>query len=173
MDWVGSSHHHKNLRLNHVAEQSFWLRLPSCSLPKFRFPINLCLSTLVGTLLCCDWHLDHSGYSGTSLPTDEPNPVATIWTPEMDWPECPYWARKKRVSLTSLLLPSLFLLLNLPYPTGFSCPLVLDSGTWLKSLSLSWGFKTDHLVLTESSNSGSGLFWILVGLSSSPSFLEA
>ena len=36
------------------------------------------MATLVGTFLHWDWHLDHSGYSGASLPAHRPDPaVAT------------------------------------------------------------------------------------------------
>ena len=36
--------------------------------------------TLVGTLLRWDWHPDHSGYSGASLPANGPDPAAATGT---------------------------------------------------------------------------------------------
>ena len=39
------------------------------------------MATLVGTLLHWDWHPDHSGYSGASLPANGPDPAATTGTP--------------------------------------------------------------------------------------------
>ena len=35
------------------------------------------MATLAGTLLCWDWHPDHLGYSGVSLPANGPDPAAT------------------------------------------------------------------------------------------------
>ena len=38
------------------------------------------MATLAGTLLCWDWHPDHSGYSGVSLPANGPDPAAATGT---------------------------------------------------------------------------------------------
>ena len=76
----------------------------------------------------------------------------------------------QKTLLTSLPFPLCFLSLTLPILPLFSSPLVLDAGIWSKALRLSWGLETDHLLLAENSNSGSGLVWFLVGPSSSPPF---
>ena len=76
--------------------------------------------------------------------------------------------KEQETLLTSLPFPLSFLFLTLPILPHFSSPPVLDSGIWLKGLSLSWGLETDHLFLAENSNSGS----VLVGPSPSPPFSE-
>ena len=74
---------------------------------------------------------------------------------------CDISGKEQETLLTSLPVPLSFLSLTLPI---LSSPLVLDAG---RALSLSWGLETDHLLLAENSNSGSGLVWYLVGPSSS------
>ena len=79
-------------------------------------------------------------------------------------------SKEQEALLISLLFPLSFLSSTLPILPHFSRSPVLDAGIWLKGLSLSWGLETDHLLLAENSNSGSGLVWFLVGLSSIPPF---
>ena len=135
--------------------------------------------TLVGTLLCCDWHPDHLGCSGSSLPADGPDPegtTGTLLSLVSSW--CGQLARVPRPSkeqetlLTSLPFSLFFPLLNPSYPIlpFFLVPPILDTGIWLKCLNLSWGLETDHLLLAENSNSGSVLVWFLVGPSFNPPF---
>ena len=38
------------------------------------------MATLAGTLLHWDWHPDHSGYAGASLPANGPDPAASTGT---------------------------------------------------------------------------------------------
>ena len=134
------------------------------------------MASLAGTLLCRDWHPDHSGYSGASLPANGPDPAAATGTllSLVSWygqlARVPRPGKEQETLLTSLPFPLSFLSLTLPILPRFSSPLVLDAGIWSKGLSLSWGLETDHLLLAENSNSGSSLVWFLVGLSSSPPF---
>ena len=82
------------------------------------------MATLVGSLLHCDWHPDQLGYSGTSLPTNEPDPVAatgTLSSRVSSWhgqlARVPHQVRNKRL-LISLPFP-FFLLLSPSYPSLF------------------------------------------------------
>ena len=132
-----------------------------------------------GIFLHWVWHPDHSGYSGASLPANGPDPTAATGTllslvsswcrqlARVSWP-----VRNKRL-YWPLSPSSVFPLLNPSYLSRFSSPPVLDAGIWSKHLNLSWGLETDHLLLAENSNSGSGLVWFLVGPSSVLPFLEA
>ena len=124
------------------------------------------MATLVGTFLHWDWHLDHSGYSGASLPAHRPDPaVATgiLLSLVSSWhgqlARVPWLIRNKRL-YWPLPLPLSFLSLTLPILPPFSSTPFLDTGIWSKGLSLSWRLETDHLLLAENSNSGS----VLVGI---------
>ena len=97
------------------------------------------LATLAGTLLCWDWHPDHLGYSGASLPANGPDPEAATgdpfvpgllltWTPGRSAPT----GKEEETLLTSLPFPLSFLSLTLPILPRFSSPPVLDAGIWLK-----------------------------------------
>ena len=78
------------------------------------------MATLAGTLLCWDWHPDHSGYSGASLPANGPDPAAATgillslvssWCGQLA--RVPGPVRSKRLYwLLFEALPSLFPLLN-------------------------------------------------------------
>ena len=135
------------------------------------------MATLAGTLLRWDWHPYHLGYSGASLPAKGPDPVAatgTLLSLVSSWcgqlARVPWPGKERETLLTSLPFPLSFLSLTLPILPRFSSPPVLNAGIWSKGLSLSWGLETDHLLLAENSNSGSGLVWFLVGSSSSLPF---
>ena len=106
------------------------------------------------------------GYSGTSLPANGPNPVATTGTLMFlfaSWCIVPRLRKEKEILLTFLPFPLTFLSLTLPILPLLSSPPVLDSGIWSKGLSLSLGLETDHLLLAEKYNFGSVLvsscFW--------------
>ena len=80
------------------------------------------MATLAGTPLHEDWHADHSGYSGASLPANGPDPAAateTLLSLVSSWHgqlvRVPQPVRNKRL-LTSLPFP-LFPLLNPSYPS--------------------------------------------------------
>ena len=85
------------------------------------------------------------------------------------WPSCcnwdpffpnlasvPWLVKEQEIFVDPFYLTPLF---NLSNPS-FSHPLVLDAGIWSKGLSLSWGLETDHLLLEENLNFGSG--WVPV-----------
>ena len=94
------------------------------------------------TLLCCDWHPDHLGYSGTSLPTDGPDPAATTGTFSSlvsSWhgqlPRVPQLGKEQETLMISPF--SLFPLLNPSYPTlffFFLVPWTKESGQRASSL---------------------------------------
>ena len=92
------------------------------------FPLPATNSNAGRDFLCCNWHPDHLGYSGTThLPMDKTQwPQLRLfcpWSPlDMDkWPECPERVKTKR--LYRPLSPSLsFLLLTLPTLLFFLVP---------------------------------------------------
>ena len=96
-----------------------------------------------GTLLHWNWHPDHSGYSGTSLPADAPDSVAAtgiilslVSSLLGQLGRVPHPAKEQEILLTSLPFPLSFLFLTFPILPLFSTPLVLDAGIWSKALSL-------------------------------------
>ena len=79
------------------------------------------MATLVGTLLHWDWHPDHSGYSGASLPANGPDPAATTGTflsLVFSWcrqlARVPWPGKEQEPLLISLPFPLSFLSLTLP-----------------------------------------------------------
>ena len=77
--------------------------------------------TLVGTFLCCTWHPDHLGYSGTSSPANGPDPAAatrTLFSLVSSWSRqltrVPWPCKERETLLTSLYFPPSFLSLTLP-----------------------------------------------------------
>lgn len=156
-----------------MAEQSSWLPLPSCSPPSFPFPINLLLVNSGGDSLLwlTSWPL---GVLRNQLAHWWTKPRGHNWDSWNGLTRMPLLGKEQETLFDLSPLSSLVLLLNPSYPTVF----FLSPGFGLRNLVKEsqpelrvWG--RSPLVLTESSNSGSGLFWILVGVSSSPSFLEA
>ena len=85
-----------------------------------------------------DWHADHSGYSGASLPANGPDPAAatgTLLSLVSSWrgqlARVPRPVRNERLYWP--LSPSfLFPLLNPSYPSPFFYSLVLEAGIWSK-----------------------------------------
>ena len=78
------------------------------------------VATLVGTLLHCDWHPDHSGYSGASLPTNGPDPAAitgTLWSLVSSWHG--QLARVLQLVRNKRLYSSLSPSLSLSFPSPF------------------------------------------------------
>ena len=69
-------------------------------------------------------------------------------------------SKEQETLLTSLSSNLSFLSLTLLILPLLSSPPVLDIEIWSKSLSLSWGLETNHLLLSENSNSG----FVLVGI---------
>ena len=67
-------------------------------------------------------------------------------------------SKEQEALLISLLFPLSFLSLTLPILPRFFSPLVLDAGIWSKSLSLSWGLETDHLLFWSGLISGRAKF---------------
>ena len=76
-----------------------------------------------------------------------------MWTTGQSAP----MGEEQETPLTPLPFLLFFLSLTLPHLPLFSSPLVPDAGIWSKGLSLSWGLETDHLLLAENANFGSGL----------------
>ena len=93
------------------------------------------METLAGTLLRWDWHPDHAGYSGASLPANGPDPAAstgTLLSLVSSWrgqlARVPRPVKNKRLYWP--LSPSLSL--TLPILPCFSSSPVLDAGIWSK-----------------------------------------
>ena len=92
-----------------------------------------------GTLLHWDWHPDHSGYSGASLPANGPDPAAatgTLLSLVSSWRgptgQSAPTGKEQETLFTPLPFPLSLLSLTLPIIPHFSSPLVLDAGIWMK-----------------------------------------
>ena len=87
--------------------------------PLKEFPFLQQMATLAGTLLHYDWHPDHSGYSGTSLLAEGPDPVTTSRTllSLVSWcrqlARVPQSGKEQEILLTSLPSSLSFLSLTL------------------------------------------------------------
>ena len=79
------------------------------------------MATLAGTPLCCNWHPDHLGHSGTSLPGNGSDPAATTGTLFFLVSSCcrqlarvPRPGKEQEILLISLSFLLSFLSLTLP-----------------------------------------------------------